>query len=163
MTPYDNTDLGQYWTRKWFASWRHKTNTWTFFDPVTFIHGNLTSDALTINRENELQHYLSKIQFNYFRAYDLNPFPRSGSCKELFCKKVDLKGRSRFVLVLSDPREGLLWLWRIYAWQNGRHFADDIFKCIFMNEKFCIFIRISLKFVPKGPIDNRPALVQIMA
>ena len=30
--------------------------------------------------------------------------------------------------------------------QNGRHFADDIFKCILMNEK-CISIRISLKFV----------------
>ena len=30
--------------------------------------------------------------------------------------------------------------------QNGRHFPDDIFKCIFMNEKFCIFIQISLKF-----------------
>ena len=43
--------------------------------------------------------------------------------------------------------------------QNGRHFADDIFGCIFMNEKFCILIKISLKFVPKGPIDNNPALV----
>ena len=41
--------------------------------------------------------------------------------------------------------------------------ADDIFKCIFVNEKFCILIRISLKFVPKGPINNKPALVQIMA
>ena len=47
--------------------------------------------------------------------------------------------------------------------QNGRHFPDDIFKCIFMNEKFCILIRISLKFVPKGLINNIPALVQIMA
>ena len=28
---------------------------------------------------------------------------------------------------------------------------------------FCILIEISLKFVPKGPIDNNPALVQIMA
>ena len=36
--------------------------------------------------------------------------------------------------------------------------ADDIFKCIFLNEKFCIFIRISLKFAPKGPIDNDPEL-----
>ena len=43
--------------------------------------------------------------------------------------------------------------------QNGRHFADDIFKCIFVNEEFCIFIKISLKFIPKGPIDNNPALV----
>ena len=41
--------------------------------------------------------------------------------------------------------------------------ADDIFKCIFMNEKFFILIQIPLKFVPKGPIDNDPALVQIMA
>ena len=40
--------------------------------------------------------------------------------------------------------------------------ADDIFKCIFMNEKVCILIRISLKIVPKGPIDNKSALVQVM-
>ena len=32
-----------------------------------------------------------------------------------------------------------------------------------MNEKFCILIKISLKFVPEGPIDNNSALVQIMA
>ena len=32
-----------------------------------------------------------------------------------------------------------------------------------MDEKFCIFIQISLKFVPKGPIDNKVALVQVMA
>ena len=46
---------------------------------------------------------------------------------------------------------------------NGRHFADDIFKCIFLNENVCIPIKISMKFVPKGPINNIPALVQIMA
>ena len=47
--------------------------------------------------------------------------------------------------------------------KNGRHFADDIFKCIFLNENVWILIRISLKFVPQGPINNIPALVQIMA
>ena len=47
--------------------------------------------------------------------------------------------------------------------QNGRHFADDIFKCIFLNENLWISIKISLKFVPKGPINNIPALVQVMA
>ena len=47
--------------------------------------------------------------------------------------------------------------------QNGCHFVDDIFKCIFMNEKFDIIIDISLKFVPKGSINNSPALVQKMA
>ena len=47
--------------------------------------------------------------------------------------------------------------------RNGRHFADDIFKCIFLYENVWIPIKISLKFVPKGPINNIPALVQIMA
>ena len=47
--------------------------------------------------------------------------------------------------------------------QNGRHFADDIFKCIFLNENIWIPIKISLKFVPKGSINNILALVQIMA
>ena len=47
--------------------------------------------------------------------------------------------------------------------QNGRHFADDIFRCIFFNEIGCILINISLKSVPNGPINNIPALVQIMA
>ena len=46
---------------------------------------------------------------------------------------------------------------------NRRHFADDIFKCIFLNENVWILIKISLKFVPKGLINNIPALVQIMA
>ena len=41
--------------------------------------------------------------------------------------------------------------------------ADDILKCIFANENVYIPIKISLKFVPKGPIDNIPALIQIMA
>ena len=47
--------------------------------------------------------------------------------------------------------------------QNGRHFADDIFRCIFVNENFYILIWISLKFVPKDPINSIPALIQIMA
>ena len=46
--------------------------------------------------------------------------------------------------------------------QNGRYFAHVIFKCVFVNEKFCILIKISL-FVPKVPIDNNPALIQMMA
>ena len=41
--------------------------------------------------------------------------------------------------------------------------VDDIFKCIFVNGKFDILINFSLKFVPKGPIDIKAAMVQIMA
>ena len=42
-------------------------------------------------------------------------------------------------------------------------FADDILKCIFLNESDKIPIEISLKFVPRSPIDNKLALVQVMA
>ena len=41
--------------------------------------------------------------------------------------------------------------------------SDDIFKCIFLNENDRIPIKISLKFVPRSPIDNKPVLVQVMA
>ena len=57
----------------------------------------------------------------------------------------------------------ILCLYSIYMFntlrprQNGPHFPDDIFKCIFLNENVWISIRISLKFVPKGPINNIPA------
>ena len=47
--------------------------------------------------------------------------------------------------------------------QNGRHYPDNIFKYIFLNENVWISNRIWLKFVPKGPIDNNPALDKIMA
>ena len=72
----------------------------------------------------------------------------------------------------------VIWLslWRVYMYvstlymintlrprQNGRIFADDTFKRIFLNENIRISIKISLKFVPKGPINNIPAMVQIMA
>ena len=47
--------------------------------------------------------------------------------------------------------------------QNGRYNADDIFKCIFLNDNVWFLTKISLKFVPKGPINNIQALVLIMA
>ena len=47
--------------------------------------------------------------------------------------------------------------------QNGRRYPDDIFKWIFLNENVWISINISLKFVPRGPINNIPTLVQVMA
>ena len=46
--------------------------------------------------------------------------------------------------------------------QNGCHFPD-ICKWFFLNENVWISIKITLKFVPGGPINNIPALVQIMA
>ena len=47
--------------------------------------------------------------------------------------------------------------------QNDCHFSDNMFKLIFLKEKFHILIQISLKFVPNAPIANKSALVQEMA
>ena len=57
----------------------------------------------------------------------------------------------------------LKWFNTLRPRQNGRHFPDGIFKCIFLNENVWSSIGISLKFLSRVPIDNKPALVQIMA
>ena len=68
-----------------------------------------------------------------------------------------IKGMAPFVppvwLLVNTLRPG----------QNGRHFPDDIFKRIFLNQNGRFPINISLEFVPRGQINNIPALVQIMA
>ena len=73
---------------------------------------------------------------------------------------------TQIVVALTDSvplASGLAVLNTLRPGQNGRNFADDIFKCIFLNENVWIPIKILLKFVPKGPINNIPALVQILA
>ena len=47
--------------------------------------------------------------------------------------------------------------------QNYQHFPNNIFECLFLNENVWIAIKISLMFILKGPINNIPALVLIMA
>ena len=44
---------------------------------------------------------------------------------------------------------------------NWPPFADNIFKGIFFGENCCILLQISLMFVLKGPMGNKPALVWI--
>ena len=74
--------------------------------------------------------------------------------EELCCQNIPLLGPFYDrVSFLNTLRPG----------QDERHSADDIFMCIFFNENCCIFIKFSLKYVRKDPIDNNPALVQIMA
>ena len=60
------------------------------------------------------------------------------------------------------------WTWTteinaLMSKQNGSHFSDGILKCIFLNENAWISIKISLKFVPRCPINNIPTLVWIVA
>ena len=82
------------------------------------------------------------------------------------------KGQWRGALVVS-----LICAW-MTGWVNNREagdlrrhlanydvtvMADDIFKYIFLNGNVLFPIKIALNIVSKGPINNIPALVQIMA
>ena len=71
--------------------------------------------------------------------------------------------RLHSVMVLSSHAKLAAMLNKLRPRQNGRHFADDSFKCIFLHETVWISSNISLKFVPNGQINNIPSLVQIMA
>ena len=42
---------------------------------------------------------------------------------------------------------------------DGRHFADEIFKCISFIKNVCVLIKIWLKVVSMDPIDKVSALV----
>ena len=55
------------------------------------------------------------------------------------------------------------WVNTLRTRQHGRDLADAIFKGIFLNENVWILIKISLKLIPRGPINNIQALVQLMA
>ena len=41
--------------------------------------------------------------------------------------------------------------------------ADNIFNCILLNDNYRNPIKISQKYVPRGPIGNKAALAQVMA
>ena len=45
--------------------------------------------------------------------------------------------------------------------KNCRHFSENFFKQIFLDENQCL-IKMSLKFVPKDPMNKKLVLVQIM-
>ena len=88
-------------------------------------------------------------------------------------KSLNTKGINNILWELCEIKVWALG-WRCWKWpignintleprQDGRRFPDDIFKWIFLNEIIWISIKISLKFAPMGPINNIPALVQIMA
>ena len=47
--------------------------------------------------------------------------------------------------------------------QNGRHLADDILKCIFLNENLWILNKIWLEYALLGLVENMAVLVQITA
>ena len=75
-------------------------------------------------------------------------------------KMVDISDHN---YLLAGPWEQWLCFNTLRLRQNDRHFTDDNFKCIFFNENVWIVNKNLLKLVPKGPIDNKSSMVQMMA
>ena len=53
------------------------------------------------------------------------------------------------IVAASEKKTWRIWVNTLRPRQNGRHFPDDIFKWIFLNENVWFSLKISLKFVPK--------------
>ena len=74
-------------------------------------------------------------------------------------KHIHTRTRTQAQLTLPRPHPGVVYHMR--SKQNGLHFAGDNFKCILWNEN--ILIQMSLKSISNDLINNRAALVQIIA
>ena len=147
---------------------------WRFVSSATDAHGEIQSDWTTSTfniAASKLPRYLT---VKYLNA-KMNKETLSywmGNRKIVINNAALLKISCRFSVVLQNQHEQMgidiklktrtNILSSLKPRQNGRHFADDIFKCIFLNENMWISINISLNFVSKGPIKNIPSLVQIM-
>ena len=89
---------------------------------------------------------------------DMNPTPRGLFAIEYVFTSSSSSTLYQYQLLYNSMR-----LNRLKLRLNGPHFVDDISKFIFLHRNFCQFIEISQKFVPKGPVDLKSALVQVMA
>ena len=121
------------WDRKWYQMLRlyvtHEPNAVR----ITESHGNLLLDLKTITII-----YIFLSQYTPYLACE-------GEKWAFLC---EFEAWSISYLNSSPPG------------QNGHHFAHDIFTDNFANEKICILIKkISLKFVPEGPIYNKQAFL----
>ena len=67
------------------------------------------------------------------------------------------------MLLINKSLEINHWLTHLPLDKMSVILAGGNFKCIFFIEKDRNHIQISLKFVPKCPIDNKPAMFQVMA
>ena len=102
---------------------------------------------ITTSRGQRFQPHSALHNSSLLIIYQVNPFVHSQEITITHYNPPPL-----FVLALMRPKHKMA------------TFLQTIFSDAFSWMKsFVFFIKISLKFVPKGPIDNNPALVQIMA
>ena len=138
----------------------------------TYMHTYIHTYMFVVNFDALAQTSDFRIEMRQFAFLVIPGFepmclwnPLSSRLNDLWHKEVisNRKGTNCFPLVRPGFEAGHFNVNSLRPRPNRRHFADDIFKWIFFNENIWILIKISLKFVSKGPINNIPALVQIMA
>ena len=122
---------------------KHHKHIWRIWKLTYMKHPKFNTSTLLFFKDAL---YFQSILFSYIHLF-------------LFSNKVN---SSRPGDPYGITKFGQYWFNTLRLRQNGRRFADT-FKCIFLKQNVRISIQISLKFVPKGPINNNPALVQIMA
>ena len=173
--------VGVNWGRSW-SSWRlqmpwapfywrcvhynwNSVNIWANFHPNSYKSITTKfSHVLCCRAKSNIWCDLVKRRLNSSKT----KFPSNVNCEWKIITETDARCRCNERGVYDDLQAGsrfFSFITRMLACspsragQNGRHFADDIFICIFVNEKCRILIKISLKFIPNGPIHINPALV----
>ena len=110
-------------------------------------------------------HHLLEFPERFFRIFQWIPYEddiRRNVLYKLLHKRSMMESSSYQCEIYNDLRRQNKVLFNTLGpKQNGRPFPDDIFKCIYLNENVCIVVNISLKFVPRDPINDFPALFQI--
>ena len=97
-----------------------------------------------------LENHKRAKEFVLFHEWEIDkrlPFQQNSKDSKAFEKHVNIR---KHVIVLSII---------MHYSQHGCHFTDNIFNCIFLNENIWTLVKISLKFVPKDPINNNQDLV----
>ena len=114
-----------------------------------------------LGHQHWLQDFLSIKYFDY-DSTDQTTFPkwRTRSC-EIFEYALN-EQTSIFKVAIETPQNLATLHVSSSLDKMAAILADNIFKCIFLNENDRILIKISLKFVPRSPIDNKPAMVQVI-
>ena len=143
------------------GKWFNKKNIYIWKITHQIIAKFVSSTMSTIKNKNRYEKSRFQVYKHNFRAKSSHyktPFP------QWLCplRPSSIAAFRVIVTALSHTDANTLYI-TLRPRQNGRHFADDIFKCIFLNGNVWIPIIISIRFVPKGPNNNIPALVQIMA
>ena len=159
---------------------RQQAITWTNVDPVLCRHmASLGHNELISNQghrcmwfcvtvSNQSTEGWKKSKFKWWTRHTWKKKSLLNLSSEAWWNRKHDENTGKAVLVdagivLGNERTWVYIVNTLRPRQNGRHFADDILKCISLNENVWILLKISLKFVPKALINNIPALVRIMA